>query len=39
MNEDVTIYVDMDGVIADFDKAMEELGLTGKDLKMLRFFG
>ena len=27
-NEEVTIYIDMDGVIADFDKAMKDRGLT-----------
>lgn len=32
--KEATIYVDMDGVIADFDKAMADHGLTGKDLKM-----
>lgn len=35
-NKEVTVYIDMDGVIADFDKAMKERGLTGNDLKMLR---
>lgn len=31
-----TIYVDMDGVIADFDAKMEETGMTGKALKMVK---
>lgn len=30
------IYVDMDGVIADFDKMMQERTMDGKELKMVR---
>ena len=32
----MTIYVDMDGVIADFEKAMNEKGMAPKEFKMLR---
>lgn len=32
----MTIYVDMDGVIADFEKSMNEKGMTPKEFKMLR---
>lgn len=35
MNEDVTIYVDMDGVIADFDKAVIYPALKGEACKSL----
>lgn len=31
-----TIYVDMDGVIADFDAMIEKRGIDGKKLKMIR---
>lgn len=30
------IYVDMDGVIADFDRAMLETGLPGTELKLVK---
>lgn len=30
------IYVDMDGVLADFDKMMQERSMSGKELKMVR---
>lgn len=30
------IYIDMDGVIADFDKMMQQRTMSGKELKMVR---
>lgn len=35
-NKKIRVYVDMDGVIADFDRAMREYNLPGTELKLIK---